>query len=94
MLDEEAYGQEEEGQQEQGIDLYDADHHLTGEESGDEAGVGVDGAGDVDGDGLADLLIGSNGQAYLVLGGSLGSSGTLSLSEADHTFLEEVQQLF
>ena len=36
---------------------------LLGENSGDAAGVSVSGAGDVDGDGLGDLLIGASDEA-------------------------------
>ena len=49
------------------LDLFDADFHLTGEEDQDFAGVSVSTAGDVDGDGLDDLIIGSYGKAYVVL---------------------------
>ncbi len=53
---------------------------------GAEAGTSVDGAGDVDGDGYADLIIGAPyegsagteaGAAYLVLGASAGGGGAL-----------------
>ena len=57
--------------------LAGADHAFTGEQVDDYAGSSVDGAGDVDGDGLADILIGAeqsdagaygSGAAYLILG--------------------------
>jgi hypothetical protein len=71
------------------IDLSTADAKLVGEEPDDQAGFSVSGAGDVDGDGHPDLLIGaynndeggSNaGAAYLVRGPVMG---TLDLSRAD-----------
>ena len=39
--------------------LSDADLLICGAEQGDETGYSVDGAGDVDGDGLDDLLLGA-----------------------------------
>ncbi len=77
-----------------------ADVTFEGESGGDYAGYAIAGAGDVDGDGLDDLLIGaygnddggsgsdSAGKAALFLGGAL-SVGTLDLSLADSTFLGE-----
>jgi hypothetical protein len=71
------------------LDLSTADAKLVGEEAGDEAGHSVSGAGDVDGDGLDDLLIGApgddevkfnGGAAYVVLG---PVTGTVDLSMAD-----------
>ena len=58
---------------------------FTGEVADDTAGIVVSGAGDIDGDGYADLLIGARdhderGAAYLVLGGTGG--GPLSGAEA------------
>ncbi len=62
---------------------------LLGEMDNDQAGYSVDSCGDVDGDGLDDVLIGAwgsaaggtgSGAAYLVLG---PSSGALSLATAD-----------
>jgi hypothetical protein len=77
------------------VDLSLADAKLVGEEEDDNAGVSVAGAGDVDGDGHDDLLIGayghdegggspSAGAAYLVLG---SVTGTLDLSLAAARFL-------
>ncbi len=56
---------------EQGLD--ELGWHLRGEEPGDRAGYALDGAGDVDGDGYDDLIVGAYaqggvGQAYLVRG--------------------------
>ncbi|MFH1467176.1 MAG: MopE-related protein [Pseudomonadota bacterium] len=57
--------------------LSDADVVLQGAGAGEATGWAVAGAGDVDGDGLGDLLVGapqaqcSAGAVYLVLGGSL-----------------------
>jgi hypothetical protein len=77
-----------------------ADHRWTGEASGDTAGFAVSGAGDVDGDGLADLIIGADcagdtgelaGKAYLILAGSLGSVDAASLAAADVEILGEAE---
>ncbi len=52
--------------------------------------------GDVDGDGLADILIGAfgngdggsaAGKSYLILGSSLGSTSILDLSLVDYSFV-------
>jgi len=77
-------------------DLADADLVMEGERSGDEAGCSVAGAGDVDGDGYDDLLVGARfagdgpaqvtGRAYLMLGTPDGTTGRIGLAEADATF--------
>ena len=75
--------------------LADADATLLGEDRNDAAGTSVASAGDVDGDGLADLLVGASeageddsegGTAYLLLG---IPSGTMNLSEADAVLYAE-----
>jgi hypothetical protein len=77
------------------IDLSMADAKLVGEESGDYAGWSVSGAGDVDGDGRDDVLVGapwndeggdSAGAAYLLRG---PIRGTLDLSRADTKLVGE-----
>ncbi len=75
--------------------LGSADAILTGEVEHDSAGYSVSGAGDVDGDGIDDILLGANGvdtanseagAAYLVLG---SITGVLSLAEAGAKLLGE-----
>ena len=60
---------------------------LDGEVSGDHSGYSVSTAGDINGDGVSDLLVGAPGHAsntgrsYVVFGGpTVGGSGVLSLS--------------
>ncbi|MEC7948894.1 MAG: integrin alpha, partial [Myxococcota bacterium] len=69
--------------------LWTADVKVTGESAGDQAGWSISPAGDTDGDGLADALVGApyehaggvyRGGAYVIRG---GSSGTFGLDEAD-----------
>ena len=68
-----------------------------GEESLDYAGYSVSSAGDVDDDGLDDILVGalrnvsglSEGKTYLILGGSLGATSEIDLSLADYHFVGE-----
>ncbi|MEA3209932.1 MAG: hypothetical protein QOE70_2989 [Chthoniobacter sp.] len=63
---------------------------IVGETTGDESGRGVSAAGDVNGDGLGDLLIGASrvgahglntGAAYVVFGKTTGFSSPLNLSK-------------
>ena len=77
------------------IDLADADYEFIGENGGDQAGRSVSSAGDVDGDGNDDILVGAlfnddggadAGKAYLILGKSLGSTTSIDLEDADYTF--------
>jgi hypothetical protein len=77
------------------VDLSSADARLVGENSDDDAGFSVSDAGDVDGDGRDDLLVGAfgndggergTGAAYLVLG---PITGTLDLSRADAKLVGE-----
>jgi hypothetical protein len=65
----------------EGVELNTADARLVGEAAYDGAGGAVAGAGDVDGDGLSDLLVGASthdaggsdaGAAYLLLGTTRG----------------------
>ena len=67
---------------------------LDGEMVGDDSGVSVSSAGDINGDGYADLLIGADshvsgtytGRSYAVLGGpGVGASGLVALSGLDGT---------
>lgn len=72
-----------------------ADAIFTGVTASDQAGVAVAGAGDVDGDGYDDFLVGSSnntsstGVVYLVYGDSAEFTGTLSLGTAGVAFTGE-----
>ena len=80
------------------IRLSEADASFTGETAGDWSGWSISGAGDVNNDGYADILIGAyknsesgsfTGQTYLILGNSSGWSTDMKLSEADASFIGE-----
>ena len=69
---------------------------LTGIDAGDSSGVSVSSAGDVNGDGYDDLIIGAHradpngdgsGETYIVYGGASapGTDGMLDLSDLDGT---------
>ena len=73
-----------------GPNAIDRDLTMLGENAYDAVGVAAVGAGDVNGDGLADVLLGAagnddagrgSGAAYLVFGG--GASGVFDLTGAD-----------
>jgi hypothetical protein len=72
------------------LDVTDADVLLEAEDNFDEAGTDVAGAGDVNDDGVADLLVGAPGDAdgglsagaVFLLHGPLTASGDLTLADA------------
>jgi hypothetical protein len=78
------------------MDLKDAAFaSFLGERPNSRSGTSVAGLGDVNGDGIDDIIIGASddnewgmlsGQAYLFLGGPFGLKRGLSLSEADASF--------
>ncbi len=81
-----------------GADLANSDASFLGEVSGDAAGQGLAGVGDLDGDGYDDLFIGSvnsglggyqAGQAYLIFGDAGGWAMDRSLATADASFIGE-----
>ena len=69
-----------------------ADVVLEGDDDGDRAGSSVASAGDVDGDGLDDVLVGAwavnngQGEAYLTYGATLASGGPIQLKNTDVVF--------
>ena len=80
-------------------DLSKADASFLGEYAGDYSGRSVDGAGDVNGDGYDEILIGAAlnsdggtraGQTYLILGKPSGWAMDTNLSKADASFWGEV----
>ena len=77
------------------VDLSNADASFLGERANDNAGLSVAGAGDVNGDGFDDLLIGASqnddggsnaGQTYLVLGKATGWAMNTGLATANASF--------
>jgi hypothetical protein len=81
------------------INLSSADASFRGEDGSDVAGSTVAGAGDVNGDGFHDILIGASGdeegggsncgQTYLIFGKSSGWARDTDLSNADASFFGE-----
>ncbi len=81
--------------------LSDCDASFTGEVQGDFAGYSVSGAGDVNGDGYNDFVVGAwnnneaahlAGQAYLIFGKASGWAMRTSLANANASFLGEAEE--
>ncbi|MFQ5414621.1 MAG: hypothetical protein ACE5E6_09210 [Phycisphaerae bacterium] len=77
------------------VSLSTADASYGGEKAGDKSGGSVAGAGDVNGDGYADFLIGAEkqdtngkdaGKVYLILGKASGWATGVSLAAADASY--------
>jgi hypothetical protein len=79
-------------------DLSYANRRLIGASAGDEAGTSISGAGDLDGDGIGDVVVGAPnataggvyvGAVFVVTGVESGSDleGTLDLNEADARYV-------
>jgi len=75
--------------------LSNSDASYLAETSGDVAGSSISGAGDVNGDGFSDFIIGAplrtytefaDGSTYLILGKSSGWNNNITLSNADIIF--------
>jgi hypothetical protein len=64
---------------------------LTGEVAGDNSGASVSSAGDINGDGIADLVVGApgannkNGKSYVIFGKRSGWTSPISLSSLNGT---------
>jgi len=77
------------------LSLSSADYQFRGESAGDYAAAHVANAGDVDGDGLGDFMMGARlndsggadaGAAYIFLGGNLDTTTTIGMGDADYVF--------
>ncbi len=84
--------------------LTDADIRIEGEQAFDEAGTGLSGGHDIDGDGAPEIIIGAPlndagannaGRVYIFWGASLGMSESVDAADADIIFTstEEAGQL-
>ena len=82
-------------------ELSSAEFIFVGENNGDHAGFFVSTVGDVDGDGLSDVMTTADyyggaerfpGRAYLFTGAGLGVEGERSMSTADYTLIAEREQ--
>jgi hypothetical protein len=72
------------------VSVNTADASFWGEAAGDHAGYDITGGGDVNGDGLADIMITASGRdCYLVLGKKTGWATDVSLNKADASFFGE-----
>ena len=80
------------------VHLANAEASFIGENAGDRSGYSVSSAGDVNGDGYDDILIGAShnsdggqgaGQTYLILGMAVGWAVDTSLSDSDASFIGE-----
>ena len=83
-------------------DLSTVDHIFNGEDEGSRFGHALAGVGDVDGDGLDDVMFGSKsydglifegGKSYLFLGANLDSRTSTSADTADYVFLGQTREL-
>lgn len=78
------------------LSLAEADAAFVGENSEDGAGFSMAGIGDVNGDGLQDMLVaapqavGRAGKVYLIYGRTAGLENITDLAQADASFVGEV----
>jgi len=86
-----------------GLDLAQAYASFVGEAAEDRLGSSVAGAGDVDGDGLADIVVTAPknsdggfraGKAYLFLGSTIGGGGAFDPAQADVAIVGEAESGF